>query len=75
MKKNERVYICKSCGATFDRDVNAAINIEREGLRIKQIPRESRDFKPVEIITAGQDLAIGLGQVRSLKQEATMSLG
>ncbi len=31
---NERVYHCKSCGAIIDRDYNAAININNEGLRI-----------------------------------------
>ncbi|MDU2898210.1 MAG: transposase, partial [Finegoldia magna] len=30
---NERTYICE-CGNTIDRDLNAAINIKREGLRL-----------------------------------------
>lgn len=33
MTLNERIYICE-CGNTIDRDLNAAINIKREGLRL-----------------------------------------
>nr|WP_297709504.1 zinc ribbon domain-containing protein [uncultured Butyrivibrio sp.] len=33
---NERVYKC-DCGLTIDRDLNAAINIKNEGLRILQL--------------------------------------
>ena len=31
---SERVFRCPKCGAVFDRDVNAAINIKTEGLRL-----------------------------------------
>lgn len=30
----ERIYKCDKCGASLDRDKNAAINIEKEGLRM-----------------------------------------
>jgi transposase len=52
MTERERTYICQSCGKTIDRDVNASINIEKEGLRIKEIPMERRELKPVEIETS-----------------------
>jgi putative transposase len=34
MKLSERIYHCDKCGFEMDRDLNAAINIEREGIRI-----------------------------------------
>ncbi len=36
MRLNDRMYICE-CGAKIDRDINAAINIKNEGLRILKI--------------------------------------
>jgi len=46
---DERVYVCrnKTCGNILDRDYNASINIEDEGL--KQVGMVRTDFKPVEI--------------------------
>ena len=77
MEENERTYLCQSCGATFDRDVNAAINIEKEGLRVKQIPTECRKLKPVEIITSSAFLKTKVSKklkVQSEKQETSTSL-
>jgi len=34
LKLSERTYHCNQCGFEVERDVNAAINIEREGLRL-----------------------------------------
>jgi len=73
---NERTYLCHSCETTIDRDINSAINIEKEGL--KQIPTERREFKPVEINTpATFDSNENLNQKSkslSAKQETAISL-
>lgn len=37
---SERTYICECCGLSIDRDINAAINIRNEGLRISGLPME-----------------------------------
>ena len=74
MKLNERMYLCQSCGVRIDRDSNASKNIEKEGLRINKIPRESREFKPVEIKTSSMNLAINSSKVQSKKQETPTSL-
>ncbi len=34
LKLSERIYHCEACGHKIDRDLNAAINIEREGIRL-----------------------------------------
>ena len=73
MDKRERIYLCPSCSAKMDRDVNAAINIKNEGLR-NIIPTERREFKPVEMRTAGQNCVSNYGQVQSTKQETQTSL-
>jgi putative transposase len=31
---SERTYYCENCGAEFDRDYNASINIRNEGMRL-----------------------------------------
>lgn len=47
---NDRVYKCDECGYENDRDINAALNILDEGLRIRKekIPTRSGEFKPLE---------------------------
>ena len=34
LKLSDRVWVCPACGCIIDRDVNAAINIKNEGLRM-----------------------------------------
>ena len=72
MDERERIYLCPSCSASMDRDVNAAINILREGLSL--LPTERREFKPVEIRTSSVHLVSKKPKVRSTKQETQISL-
>lgn len=58
---SERAYHCEACGLSIDRDLNASINILQEGLNStltelrnsavsrENIPRDTGDFKPVEM--------------------------
>lgn len=64
----ERVYRC-DCGYEEDRDIHSARNILIEGLSKLNVPREPRDFKPVEMKPLhGEYQSM---QVLSMKQEAT----
>ena len=49
LKLSDRVYKC-SCGYENDRDLNASLNILKEGLRIynEQIPTRSGELTPLE---------------------------
>lgn len=37
LKLSDREFICEGCGLVIDRDENAAINIENEGLRLREL--------------------------------------
>lgn len=37
LKLSDREFVCEKCGLVIDRDENAAINIESEGLRLHQL--------------------------------------
>jgi IS605 OrfB family transposase len=42
LKLSDREFICEECGLVIDRDENAAINIENEGIRIYEAQLQSR---------------------------------
>jgi putative transposase len=74
MNERQRTYFCPFCKTKMDRDHNAAINIEKEGLRIQKIPTERREFKPVEMRASGQNSFTNFEQAQSMKQETPTSL-
>jgi putative transposase len=53
LKLSDRTYHCDECGLSIDRDVNAAINIERKGMeklkKIINVGRGTPEVTPVEI--------------------------
>ena len=58
LKLWNRIYHCKVCGLSMDRDLNAAVNIRNMGL-IK-VGRGTPEFTPVESATAAELLKGGL---------------
>ena len=50
LKLSERIFRCTECGLEIDRDINASINILRQGLR--QVGEERAELTPVEHVKA-----------------------
>jgi len=51
---NEKTFRCEACGLVIDRNLNAAINNEREGLKQIGVPVVRREFTPVDTKTAAE---------------------
>ena len=47
MNLSDRIYECIHCGLVIDRDLNAAINIEKEG-----VPTVRREFTPADTLAS-----------------------
>lgn len=72
----DRKYVCQVCGKEIDRDINSALNIEKEGLnKLNKIPMEYRELKPVETKTSLDNSEMNCLKVRSVKQEASLPNG
>jgi putative transposase len=47
---SDRQWICQACGASHDRDMNAAINLKNEGMRIVALGhKETENGRGVDV--------------------------
>jgi putative transposase len=76
LKLSDRIFICKECGLEIDRDLNAAINIRNEGLRIykEQIGMWNPEFKLVDYPTMDDKTEMSLKSSDRLKQEQLLNI-
>ena len=59
LKLSDRTYHCNACGLSIDRDLNAAINIERKGMeKIKELMYLGRGTPEVTPVETGDLLAM-----------------
>ena len=48
LELNDRTYICPKCGHVMDRDYQAAVNIDREGLNLLLKTYRDKDLDPIK---------------------------
>jgi len=70
LKLSDRIFKCKECKLEIDRDLNAALNIENEGLKIykEKIGQRLSELTLVETTTMNQ-VSNNFGSMLSMKQE------
>lgn len=75
LKLSDREYICENCGLVIDRDENAAINIEAEGIRLyeENIGQRMPEFKLVEHPTMDDKDVNPLKSSGVMKQENVLT--
>ena len=75
LKLSDREYICENCGLVIDRDENAAINIEVEGIRLyeENIGQRMPEFKLVEHPTMDDKDESPLKSSGVMKQENVLT--
>jgi len=75
LKLSDREYVCENCGLAIDRDENAAINIESEGIRIynELIGQRMPEFKLVEHPTMDDKDVNPLKSSGAMKQEKILT--
>ena len=61
---DERIYICDNCKLEIDRDINAAINIKREGM--SKIPDGLRELTLQETVTSASQVFNSLKGIEDL---------
>ena len=66
LKLSDRAWVCEECGCVHDRDINASINILKQGLNIKSGSGTDSDSK--------QKLMESLSVDKAVKSEASESL-